>query len=98
MENAGKVAAHALWLLLLDRRDWGTAPGTPPAPSSARLVPLGTWMDNVPKVRQPFGNFVEREAAGVPVYKTSLPGRPDGQYVSVMFPPAVRKAEWSRKS
>jgi nucleoid-associated protein YgaU len=80
--EAGRVAAHA-WLLLLDRKDWGTAWDS----SSAvfrQTVPLGSWMDAVPKVRAPFGNFVEREMVEA-VYKTSMPGRPAGHYVSVMF-------------
>ena len=58
-EKAGQLAAHA-WLLLLDRRDWGTAWDA----SSAvfrQTVPLGTWMDGVPKVREPFGAMVERQ-------------------------------------
>ena len=82
LENAGKLAAHA-WLALLDRRDWGTAwdaSGT----VFRQSVPLGNWMDAVPKVREPFGPLVEREALEA-IYKTSLPGRPAGQYVSVMF-------------
>jgi hypothetical protein len=81
-EKAGKMAAQG-WLLLLDRQDWGTAWDA----SSAvfrQTVPLGNWMDAIPKVRQPFGPLVEREAVEA-VYKTSLPGRPDGQYVTVMF-------------
>jgi hypothetical protein len=81
-EKAGQNAAHA-WLLLLDRRDWGTAWEA----SSAvfrQTVPLGTWMDNIPGVRASFGNFVEREALDA-TYKTTLAGRPAGDYVSVVF-------------
>jgi hypothetical protein len=82
LETAGKNAAQG-WLLLLDRQDWGTAWDA----SSAvfrQTVPLGAWMDAIPKVRQPFGPLVERQPVEA-IYKTSLPGRPDGQYVSVMF-------------
>ena len=82
LENAGKTAAQG-WLLLLDRQDWGTAWDA----SSAvfrQTVPLGAWMDAIPKVRQPYGALVQREALEA-IYKTSLPGRPDGQYVTVMF-------------
>lgn len=82
MENAARMAAHA-WLGLLDRRDWGTAWETSAA-LFRQAVPLGTWMDNVPKVREPFGGLVERQAAEA-VYKTSLPGRGDGHYVTVRF-------------
>jgi hypothetical protein len=81
-EKAGQSAAQA-WLLLLDRKDWGTAWDA----SSAvfrQNVPLGNWMDTVPKVRAPFGALVEREP-GVPFYKKTLPGRPEGDYVTVVF-------------
>ena len=82
LEKAGKLAAQG-WLALLDRQDWGTAWDA----SSAvfrQTVPLGSWMEAIPKVRQPFGALVERLPPEA-VYKTSLPGRPDGQYVTVMF-------------
>jgi len=81
-EKAGQTAAHA-WLLLLDRRDWGTAWD---ASSNVfrQNVPLGAWMDNVPKLREPFGVFVERQPAES-LYKKSLAGRPDGDYVTSHF-------------
>jgi hypothetical protein len=81
-ERAGQNAAHA-WLMLLDRKDWGTAWDA----SSAvfrQSVPLGTWMDNIPKARDPFGAFVERQPAEA-MYKRTLAGRPDGDYVTVVF-------------
>jgi hypothetical protein len=81
-EAAGKLAA-AGWLVLLDRRDWGRAWET----SSAvfrNSVPLATWMDGIPKVREPMGTLVERAPANS-AYKTTLEGRPDGEYVSVIF-------------
>jgi hypothetical protein len=81
-ENAGKLAA-AGWLVLLDRRDWGRAWET----SSAMFrgsVPLATWMDAIPKVREPLGTFVERAPANSS-YKTKLEGRPEGEYVTVIF-------------
>lgn len=81
-EKAGQNAAQG-WLLLLDRRDWGTAWDASSA-MFRQTVPLGTWMDNVPKVRTPLGALVEREPLEA-AYKTTLPGRPDGEYVSVIF-------------
>jgi hypothetical protein len=81
-EKAGQTAAHA-WLLLLDRKDWGTAWDA----SSAvfrQTVPLPAWMDNVPKVREPLGALVERSPA-IAQYKKTLPGRPDGDYVTAIF-------------
>lgn len=81
-EAAGKLAAHG-WLVLLDRKDWGRAWET----SSSvfrQTVPLATWMDGIPKVRTDLGTFVERSPAES-AYKTTLPGRPDGEYVTVIF-------------
>lgn len=81
-EAAGKLAAQG-WLSLLDRRDWGRAWET----SSAvfrKNVPLGTWMDGIGKVRDPFGALVER-APAESTYKTALEGQPAGEYVSVVF-------------
>lgn len=80
--DAGVLAASG-WLVLLDRRDWGRAWET--SSSVFRTaVPLATWMDGIPKVRQPLGNLVERTASES-MYKTTLEGRPDGEYVTVIF-------------
>lgn len=81
-EDAGRTAA-AGWLTLLDRRDWGSAWEHSGA-VFRRNVPLPNWMDAIPKVREPFGPLVERQAAEV-VYKTTLAGHPDGDYVTVLF-------------
>lgn len=81
-EAAGKLAAQG-WLLLLDRKDWGRAWET----SSSvfrQTVPLPAWMDGIPKVRADLGSFVERTPAES-AYKTTLAGRPDGEYVTVIF-------------
>jgi nucleoid-associated protein YgaU len=89
-EAAGKLAA-AGWLVLLDRRDWGRAWETSSAVFRG-AVPLANWMDGIPKVREPFGNFVERTPAES-MYKTTLEGRPDGDYVSVIFATKFEKKE-----
>jgi hypothetical protein len=81
-EAAGKLAA-AGWLSLLDRRDWGRAWETTSS-VFRNTVPLGAWMDAIPKVREPLGVFVER-APLQSNYKTQLEGRPNGEYVSVVF-------------
>lgn len=82
MEKAGQTAAHA-WLLLLDRKDWGTA-WDASSMTFRQSVPLPSWMDGIPKLRDPFGPFVERQPMGA-AYKKTLPGRPDGDYVTVVF-------------
>ena len=89
-ESAGKLAA-AGWLVLLDRRDWGRAWETSSAVFRGS-VPLATWMDGIPKVREPLGAFVERTPANSS-YKTTLEGRPEGEYVSVIFVSKFDKKE-----
>ncbi|GAB2582319.1 hypothetical protein GCM10027034_12690 [Ramlibacter solisilvae] len=81
-QAAGRLAA-AGWLVLLDRRDWGRAWETSSSVFRG-AVPLASWMDAIPKVREPFGSFVERTPLES-VYKTKLEGRPEGEYVSVIF-------------
>jgi uncharacterized protein DUF4019 len=82
LEKAGQTAAHA-WLVLLDRKDWGTA-WDASSQVFRQSVPLPAWMDNIPKLRDPFGAFVEREPVEA-AYRKTLPGRPEGDYVTVVF-------------
>jgi hypothetical protein len=89
-EAAGKLAAQG-WLVLLDRRDWGRAWETSSAVFRT-TVPLGTWMDGIANLREGFGPLVERTPAES-VYKTTLEGRPDGEYVTVIFLSKFEKRE-----
>jgi hypothetical protein len=89
-EAAGKLAA-AGWLVLLDRGDWGRAWET--SSSVFRTaVPLSAWMDGIPKAREPLGTVVERAPAQT-AYKTTLEGRPPGEYVTVIFSTKFSKKE-----
>lgn len=89
-EAAGKLAA-AGWLVLLDRRDWGRAWETSSSVFRGQ-VPLATWMDGIPKVREAFGAFVERTPVQS-AYKTTLEGRPKGEYVTAIFVSKFEKRE-----
>ena len=42
------------------------------------------WVQTLQAVRKPLGNLISRETKNA-VYKTSLPGAPDGQYVVIQF-------------
>jgi hypothetical protein len=81
-EAAGRLVALG-WLMLLDRRDWGTA-----WENSSQVfrtqVPIAAWMDAIPKVREPLGPLTGRDPVET-AYKTALPGRPTGDYVTVVF-------------
>jgi len=79
---AAATLAASGWLSLLDRRDWGRAWETSAAMFRS-TVPLAAWMDGIPKARD-LGNFIERTPADA-VYRTRLEGRPDGDYVTVIY-------------
>lgn len=85
-EAKEKAAAATLaasgWLVLLDRRDWGRAWETT-ATMFRKAVPLAAWMDGIPKARD-LGEFVEREPDEA-IYKTTLEGYPNGDYVTVIY-------------
>jgi Protein of unknown function (DUF4019) len=81
-EAAGQAAASA-WLELIDKGNWKAAWDNS-SPVFRATVPLTQWMDGIPKLRQPLGAVSSRKAEEV-AYKTTLPGRPDGDYVSVSF-------------
>ena len=87
---AAATLAASGWLLLLDRRDWGRAWETT-APMFRGAVPLATWMDNIPKARD-LGDFVEREPDEA-IYKTTMEGRPNGDYVTVFYSSRFSKKE-----
>ncbi|MDB5846293.1 MAG: hypothetical protein JWP29_45 [Rhodoferax sp.] len=81
-EAAGQLAAQG-WLLLLDRQNWG---GAWDAASQVfrTMVPIDAWMGAIPKDRAPLGPLVTRTPTTA-VYKTTLQGRPDGEYVTAVF-------------
>lgn len=93
-ENAGKAAATG-WLSLLDRRDWGSA-WEHSSSVFRKNVPLANWMDGISKVREPFGTLAERQPMEV-LYKTTLQGHPDGDYVTVIFASKFEKKPDARE-
>jgi hypothetical protein len=81
-EAAGEATALA-WLQQLDKREWRNAWQNTSQKFRA-TVPVATWMDAIPKTREPLGTLTER-SSGQAIYKTTMPGQPDGEYVSVAF-------------
>ena len=47
-------------------------------------VKKAQWVQSLEAVRKPLGNLISRETK-IAIYKTSLPGAPDGQYVVIQF-------------
>jgi hypothetical protein len=84
-------AAGEKWLGLLDRGEYAKA-WEECAPLFRQRVTREQWVDSLPTTRAPFGAVKSRnvEAAG---YRTSLPGVPDGQYVTVRYRTNFEKKE-----
>ena len=76
-------AAGEKWLSLLDRGEYGTA-WDQCAQLFRQRVMREQWIDSLPATRGPFGATKSRKVE-VAAYKTSLPGAPDGQYVTVRY-------------
>jgi hypothetical protein len=77
------VTAAKSWLALVDskeyKKSWQEA-----APFFKDKVKEEQWSEMVASARKPFGVLKSRELSSV-MYKTSLPGAPDGEYVVIQF-------------
>lgn len=77
------VTAAKSWLALVDskeyKKSWQEA-----APFFKDKVKEEQWSEMVASARKPFGVLISRELSSV-MYKTSLPGAPDGEYVVIQF-------------
>jgi hypothetical protein len=77
------VTAAKSWLALVDtkeyKKSWQEA-----APFFKDKVKEEQWSEMVASARKPFGLLKSRELSSV-MYKTSLPGAPDGEYVVIQF-------------
>ena len=84
-------AAGEKWLGLIDRGEYSKA-WDECAQLFRQRVTREQWVDSLPSTRAPFGAMKSRtvEVAG---YKTSLPGAPDGQYVTVRYRTNFEKKE-----
>lgn len=89
-EIAAQAAAEK-WLTLIDRGEYGAA-WDQCAQLFRERVTRQQWIDSLPNTRAPFGAVKSRkvDAAG---YKSSLPGAPDGQYVTVRLRTGFEKKE-----
>ena len=89
-ELAAQAAADK-WLALIDRGEYGKA-----WDDCSRLfrerVTRAQWIDSLPSTRAPFGAAKSRSVE-LAAYRASLPGAPDGQYVTVRFRTNFEKKE-----
>ncbi len=77
------VAEAEQWLLLVDsgkyEQSWKEA-----AEYFRNAVSQNKWEQSLQAVRSPLGKLISREVKST-MYKTSLPGAPDGEYVIILF-------------
>lgn len=89
-EVAAREAAEK-WLVLLDKKEYGKA-----WDECARLfqerVTRQQWVEGLPASRDALGAVKFRRSA-LAAYKTSLPGAPDGEYVTLGFTTSFEKKE-----
>jgi len=88
-KEAAAQAAAEKWLALLDRGEFGKA-WDETAKLFRERVKRQQWVDGLPATRKPFGSMKSRKFE-LAVYKTSLPGAPDGEYVTMRFITAFEK-------
>ncbi len=89
-ELAAQAAAEK-WLSLIDSGEYAKS-----WEQCAQLfrdrVTREQWTSTLPTTRAPFG-AVKLRKVDAAAYKTSLPGAPDGQYVTVRFRTSFEKKE-----
>ena len=77
------VAKAEQWLSLVDagkyEQSWKEA-----AEYFRNAVSQIKWVQSLQAVRSPLGKLISREVKST-MYKTSLPGAPDGEYVIILF-------------
>lgn len=90
---AAKEAAAAKvgesWLKLIDTADYGKA-WDECSQLFKEKVTRQQWVDGIPKNRAEFGSFQMRKLDGS-VYRKSIPGAPEGEYVSLHFTSSFEK-------
>jgi hypothetical protein len=89
-EMAARLAAEK-WLAIVDSGDYGKA-WDQSAGRFRASVTRQQWLDGLPKTRGTLGAVKSRRAE-VASYKTSLPGMPDGDYVTVRFATTFEKKD-----
>jgi len=87
-ELAARAAAEK-WLAILDAGDYGTA-WDQAAKAFRDNVKREQWVESLPKTRGALG-AVKSRSVEVSSFKPSLPGMPEGDYVTVRFATSFEK-------
>jgi len=89
-EAAAREAAEK-WLVLLDKKEYGKAWDECSVLFQKRVT-RQQWEEGLPASRGSLGAVKFRRSA-LATYKTSLPGAPDGEYVTLGFTTSFEKKE-----
>ena len=82
-KEAAAQSAAEKWLALVDSQKY-TESWKEAATLFKNSVQPMQWVQSVMAVRGPFGKLISRKVK-TKVYKTALPGAPDGEYVIIQF-------------
>lgn len=82
-KEAAALSAAEKWLTLVDNQKY-TESWREAATSFRNAVQPKQWEHSMYAVREPLGNLISRKVK-TKVYKSSLPGAPDGEYVVIQF-------------
>jgi hypothetical protein len=77
------LSAAEKWLTIVDSQKYAES-WKETAELFRNAVPPNQWAQSLRAVRKPLGKLVSREVK-TKVFKTSLPGAPDGEYVVIQF-------------
>jgi hypothetical protein len=80
---ASALFAANKWLALVDKEKYGES-WREAADLFRSTVQYDLWVASLKALREPLGKLISRKMR-TEVYKTSLPGAPDGQYVVIEF-------------
>jgi hypothetical protein len=90
-KEVAAVEAAERWLAMLDKEQYGKA-WDECATLFRQRVTREQWVKSLPKTRGVAGKVKARRSE-LSSYKTSLPGAPDGEYVSVRFSTSFEKKD-----
>jgi hypothetical protein len=77
------IASAEKWLKIVDKGKYGES-WEESSEYFKQAVTQDQWEQAVQAVREPLGKLISRKVKSA-IYRTSLPGAPDGQYVVIQF-------------
>jgi hypothetical protein len=82
-KEASAVSAAEKWLAIIDAGGYSTS-WKEAAELFRNAVKPEQWEQSMQAVRKPLGKLISRKVQ-TKIYKTTLPGAPDGEYVLIQF-------------